>query len=142
MSGTGKLALDSSVFIYQLNKSSLHWKTTNRIFESIMMGESVGVTSTITVLEIMVRPEKLGKESEIKRHETILRSFPNLTVIPVSFTIAHEAAKIRSEYNIRTPDSIQLATAKVQDADVFVTNDRRLKRFGELNVLTLRDLRL
>jgi len=51
---------------------------------------------------------------------------------PVDETIAREGAAIRSRYNFRTPDSIQLATAVRLGADAFVTKDEKLRRFERL----------
>ena len=40
------------------------------------------------------------------------RIFHLSLLIPVTISIALEASKIRADYNIRTPDAIQIATAK------------------------------
>ena len=40
---------------------------------------------------------------------------------------------------LRTVDSIQIAAALSVGADVFLTNDERLKRIKEIKVLVLKD---
>lgn len=45
--------------------------------------------------------------------------------------------ELRVNYNLKTPDAIQLATAMENNTDVFLTNDERLKRVKEIEVLTL-----
>lgn len=56
---------------------------------------------------------------------------------PVSDDIAEEAARLRSVYNLDTPDAIQLAPAKLRRATHFLTNDSRLRRVEDLRVPVL-----
>jgi predicted nucleic acid-binding protein len=57
----------------------------------------------------------------------------------VGESVAEGAARIRARYGFRTPDAIQLASAQVAGARVFVTNDVRLRSFAELPVVVLSD---
>lgn len=54
--------------------------------------------------------------------------------------LAIKAAELRAKYNLRTPDSIQLATAIEYNADYFLTNDIRLKSVAEINSIILSEL--
>ncbi len=47
------------------------------------------------------------------------------------------AAELRAKYGVKTPDALFLATAILENADVFVTNDVRLKKIEEMNFLIL-----
>lgn len=47
------------------------------------------------------------------------------------------AAELRAKYGIKTPDALFLATAILENANIFVTNDVRLKRIEEMNFLIL-----
>lgn len=50
------------------------------------------------------------------------------------------AAAIRAAHPLRTPDAIHLAAALESRADMFLTADRRLKQFKDLQVAdVLRD---
>lgn len=42
--------------------------------------------------------------------------------------------------DFRLPDSIQLATAKLNKAKAFITNDERLKSFKELKVVLIKEI--
>ena len=55
--------------------------------------------------------------------------------------IAHRAAEYRARYGLRTPDAIHVATAVQARAEVFLTNDRRLRRVEEIDVLLVEDLK-
>ena len=46
---------------------------------------------------------------------------------------------LRTKYGVKTPDAIHLATAIEHKADVFVTNDRQLKKVKEIVMLYLGD---
>jgi predicted nucleic acid-binding protein len=38
------------------------------------------------------------------------------------------AARLRAQYNLRTPDALHVATARNEGAEWLVTNDHRLRR--------------
>jgi len=65
---------------------------------------------------------------------------PYLRVVDMDRQIAERAAAIRAAHGYRTPDAIHLATADVIGADVFVTNDARLLRFGAVRVVAVNAL--
>ena len=50
-------------------------------------------------------------------------------------------ARLRAFHKIRTPDSIQMATAIKMNATYFLTNDLRLPSLPELKILTLDELK-
>jgi predicted nucleic acid-binding protein len=47
---------------------------------------------------------------------------------------------VRATHNLKTPDAIQIATALAQKADFFLTNDAKLSRLPQPQVLVLADL--
>jgi predicted nucleic acid-binding protein len=53
--------------------------------------------------------------------------------------IAHKVAELRAKFNLRTPDAIQLATAIHAKAQVFVTNDERLRKVKDVPVLIIKE---
>jgi hypothetical protein len=57
--------------------------------------------------------------------EAFLRSFPNLSVEPVTYEIAREAARIRAATALRTPDALILGTASLVPSPIVVANDDR-----------------
>ena len=50
--------------------------------------------------------------------------------------------ELRAFHKIRTPDSIQMATAIIGKASFFLTNDIRLPSLPNLKTLVLNDLKL
>lgn len=134
-----RVALDTSCFIYQLSNHPRFADFTSEVFERIEKGEIQGVTSTISVVEFFVKPEKDNDLELIQNYETILLNFPNLEIVPLDFTIARLAASIRAKYSFRTPDALQLALAQMSRSGAFITNDKKLKKFKEVEVITLSD---
>src|SRR3990172_4571099 len=60
-------------------------------------------------------------------------------LVGVGRSVAEEAARIRATHGYRVPDAIQLATASLEHADVFLTNDDALRIFPDLAVVVLQD---
>lgn len=133
------IGLDTPVFIYHFEQDLRHVSATRVIFESLAAGLFQGVTSAITIAEINVVPITLGRpELEEQYFATLLR-FPNLSVVDITPDIARKAAEIRARYRLLTPDALQIAASIERGAPGFITNDRRLKRMAEIDVLILDD---
>jgi len=93
--------------------------------EFIATGRNRAIMSAVSVTDALVRPFRAGSASAAGTVEAFLRSFPNLSIAPVTYEIAREAARIRGVTAIRTPDALVLATATVVGSDIVVANDDR-----------------
>ncbi len=131
------LALDTSAFIYHLEAHPVHASRLLPIFRRIEGGRCRGVSSTLTFLEVLVQPYRTGDDEKRAALSALLASFPGMTWIPLDLTVADRAASLRARYRLRTPDAIQLATALHAGADIFLTNDRDLRRVQEVPVLLI-----
>jgi predicted nucleic acid-binding protein len=131
------LALDTSAFIYHLEAHPTHASRLRPIFRQIEGGRCRGVSSTLTFLEVLVQPYRTGDDERRAALAALLASFPGVTWIPLDLAVADRAASLRARYRLRTPDAIQLATAVHVSADVFLTNDRDLRRVEEVPVLLI-----
>lgn len=130
----GRVALDSNLFIYHFEDHPRFSPYTERVFGKIESGDLKAVTSIVSVLETLSYPLPPPLIEEIKE---AFFSFPNLAIVNLDPEISFEAARIRREYILPLPDAIQLATARVSKAAVFVTNDKSLRRFKEVEVVLL-----
>ncbi|MBU4227156.1 PIN domain-containing protein [bacterium] len=70
----------------------------------------------------------------------MFETFPNLQVKELNENIADIASGLRANYNINTPDAIQIATSLEAKADIFITNDATLKKISEIKVLLLSEM--
>jgi len=137
----GKIVgLDTMVFIYHFEENQLYSPLTFSIFESLEKGNFNGITSTLTLLEILVKPRKENNLLLVERYKILLETFPNLQVKELNESIADIASGLRANYNINTPDAIQMATSLEAQADVFITNDASLKKVTEIKVLLLSEM--
>lgn len=122
-----KVGMDSSILIYHLEDIEPYADLTEQIFAAIAQGSLTAILSTISVTELLVSPFTGGKQDRIEAFEQFLFSLPNMALIPPSYPITKEAARLRAKYGIRTPDALLIATAHHEKAEAFLTNDTRLR---------------
>jgi len=131
------VGLDTSIFIYHLEDHPRYAPVTEIIFHSLEEGNNKGITSFLTLMEILVKP-KVEELLEVARdYEYYLTTFPNLTLFPFALEIARKASDLRAVTRIKTPDAIQLATAIHHGATGFLTNDRIFEKVMGLDIAIL-----
>jgi predicted nucleic acid-binding protein len=134
------IGLDIPVFIYFLENNERYGELAQITINGIEKGKWEGVTSTITLMEITVRPWQLGREAVAREYEAVLVHFPNLSVVDVDRDVARAAAQLRAKYNVSPPDALQVAASLSFGAKAFLTNDRRLSKLDEvIEILVLDD---
>jgi predicted nucleic acid-binding protein len=134
------VGLDTAPLIYFIEENPNYLNVTNAFFEALFHGEFSVVTSVLTITEVLVYPLRQGNTILAQQYHDILFNSQGLTTIEVFPKIAETAAQLRANYNLRTPDAIQIATAISGGASFFVTNDARLPSFPGLPVLVLEQL--
>ena len=135
------MLLDTSVFIYYLEEIEPYYLLSEEIFNEINDDRIKGFLSAISVTEFVTKPFADGKVVEVERFKRFLFSL-SIQVLAVTFEIAERAGKLRSQYpSIRTPDALIVATALESGCNIFVTNDKDLKKLGTygLTVIVLED---
>lgn len=137
----GVVGLDTAPLIYftEGNPSYLH--VVEPFFNAMRRREISVVTSVITLLEVLVYPIRRGEVEWIQKYYDILFDTRGLTTIDVTASIAEEGARLRATHKIQVADSIHMATAIVQEASFFLTNDMSLPSLPHLKVLTLDELK-
>jgi predicted nucleic acid-binding protein len=134
------IGLDTPLFIYFLENNERYEKLSQITIKGIEKGKWLGVTSTITLMEITVRPWQLGLEAAAREYEAVLVHFPNLSVVDVDRTVARAAAQLRAKYNVSPPDALQVAASLSFGANAFLTNDKRLSKLQDLlDIIVLDD---
>jgi len=134
------IGLDTPLFIYFLENNERYGELARITINGIEKGKWEGITSTITLMEITVRPWQLGRESAAREYEAVLVHFPNLSVVDVDRDVARAAAQLRAKYNVSPPDALQVAASLSYGANAFLTNDKRLSKLEEvIDILVLDD---
>ena len=131
------VGLDTSPLIYFVEEHPKYHSVVKPFFEAVHNRRISSITSVITFLEVMVQPLRRGAGSLVDHYRNILFDSPGIECLPVSQEIAAYAARLRADYNLRTPDAIQLATAVVGGAAAFLTNDARLPSIPGLAILVI-----
>ena len=80
----------------------------------------------------MVPIVKLNDISLESQYNFLFKDF--LKVVNIDLDVARLGALIRSHYNIRTPDALQVACALNSHCDEFVTADSSLKKINEIKI--------
>jgi predicted nucleic acid-binding protein len=131
------IGLDTPLFIYHLEDHPRYAPLTDALFDSLEKGMVKGITSYLTLMEILTRPKAMGDAEAARDYEYYLTTFPNLKVYEMDLEVARKASDLRAVEKIKAPDAIQIATALVHGATGFLTNDRIFARIKEIEVLIL-----
>jgi predicted nucleic acid-binding protein len=137
----GKLVFfDSAPLIYYVEQRPAYAQATEELFGALDRGEARGATSVLTLVEILTKPMREGREDLAAEYRSVLREAIGITVYPINEEICERAARLRANHAwLRTPDALQIATALVHEVDLIVTNDERWKRLKEMQVIVLSD---
>jgi len=135
-----KIGLDSSVFIFEVEENPKYIGLVHPIFRWLDEPRSHAVTSTVTMLELLVQPYRRSDVDTVNKFYALLSTHPNLHWVELTLPVADSAARLRAEFNLKTPDAIQAASAVASQVTGFISNDPAFRRVANLDVLILDDL--
>ncbi len=133
-----RIGLDTNIIIYYIEEHPIFLEKVEPLIDRIIDGEAIGITSYVTLLELLVKPIREERFDLVEQYKTILLT--QLEVVALDEAVSLKAAELRAKYEIKTPDAIQLASVISKSGDVFITNDRRLDAVQEIKVLSVGDL--
>ncbi len=134
-----RIGIDTPIFIYHIHQASPQATAATAVLRAVEDGRFEGITSVITLLEVTIRPLRLGLVEVADSYEALLGDIPNLAIVTLDARIARIGAELRATYGLRTPDAMQIAACLANGAETFVTNDRRLRRVSEIYVAMVDD---
>jgi predicted nucleic acid-binding protein len=134
------VGLDTAPLIYFIEKHPVYLPLVHPFFEAIDRGDLQVVTSTLTLTEVLVYPYRQGDSVLVQEYSRILQYARNLRLLPVTSAIAAEAARLRASFGLKTPDALQLASAREGGAQSFLTNDAGLTTIPGLQLIHLDSL--
>lgn len=121
-----KVLLNTVALIYFLEENERYSKLAEKIFGRIESGELQGVLANLAFAELLVPLFRSGEPRAAAGLANRIFNFRNLEVVTLTTEISIEAARLRAEYSLRTPDAIHAATAIITQASGILTNDKRL----------------
>ena len=94
--------------------------------------------SRLSVLECLVNPLRAQDNHTIEQYRSFFAR-QDLLIIDLLPEVVERALWLRVNYNLRTPDALQAASALElpHDKSFFLTGDKTFKRVSELNVSLL-----
>ena len=136
------VCFDTAPIIYFVEANPSYDAIVTEIFQRVDDGKITGLTSVISLCEVLVHPIRNQNSALKQRYRDILQNSPNFFTKHINSSIAETAARLRAGYNLRTPDALQIATALENGCDAFLCNDNGVKRVTELRILILDELEL
>lgn len=136
-----RIFLDTTPIIYFLDADINYAEKVEQILEKFLKKKCSMTTSAITCTEYLTYPYRTGNTEKIDVFFEFLTDC-NVQIHPIDINIAKKAAQIRAKYkDFKTMDCLQLATACLQQCDLFLTNDKQLRQFDELKCTVLDDFK-
>jgi predicted nucleic acid-binding protein len=77
------LLLDTLVFSYHLSNHPRYAPLTTVVLETIESGKATGLTTTLTLAELLTVPAQSDDRCAMQEYELYLTHFPNLRIVPL-----------------------------------------------------------
>ena len=134
------VGVDTSPSIFFIERHSSYVDLIRPFFKAVDRGDCSMVTSVITLLEVLVHPIRHGDARLADQYRKILLNSNNITTLGVTADVANRAAELRVAYRLKTPDAIQLASAVLGGAELFITGDEAFSKVSEIEVIRLQEI--
>lgn len=132
--------LDTCIFIFYFEANLKYADLCENIFENIEKNKIKIIASPLMLTELMVYPLKNQQTKIADKWLNFFKTCAWLEFKELTPQTALTAATIRANQNLKTPDSIHLATAIENNCQLFITNDLKYKELEELQILCLDDM--
>lgn len=133
--------VDTAPFIYLMEGAGPRADKVGRLLEQSTERRVAWVTSLVTYMELLVLPARKGLTALEGKYRDFLTNSEQVSLHPIDLSVADAAVEIRARYGLKTPDAIQLATARLCGADYVLTNDRDWRMVRDLPIISVdRDL--
>lgn len=134
------LFIDTAPIIYYIEAHPHFGPLVKTVVDAFQAGSIRAFSSVITLAEVLPKPVQKRQEQLAVKFTEFLKRGRNFTLVEISAEIAEKAGRLRGRYPIlKALDAVQLATALEMHADAFLTNDAKLKRVEEVNVIVLKE---
>jgi predicted nucleic acid-binding protein len=137
---SGTVYLDANGFIYSIERIDPFRAMLDTLWLTVSAGQITVVTSELTLLEVLVKPLKVGDATTATLFRTVLKHTPDVQMLPITQAVLEAAANLRATLGLKTPDAIHVATALLNGSMLFVTNDSAFHRVTDLTVTVLSEL--
>ena len=136
---SGLIYLDASSLIYSVERVAPYRTLLEPMWEQAQDGNLTVVSSPIIVTETLVKPLRDGN-AEIELQYRELFASNTIRLLDASYQVFEDAARLRADTGLATPDALHAATALRAGCALFITNDTDFRRAQGLPVVVLDDL--
>jgi predicted nucleic acid-binding protein len=133
------VGVDTAPFIYLWEQHPRYLPLARELFRHLRQPQVQGITSVITLIETCIHPQRQGRFDLVQAYENSLLHSQQIRMLPVDAALARRAVILRAAYEIHVPDALQISAALESGATLFVTNDRRLSKVQEIEILLFDD---
>lgn len=133
------IGVDTMLFIYLFEKNKKYFFIAKEFFDLVEKGKIIAVTSIMSPIEILSISILEDYPEKQKLYLSFFKKVKNIEVREIKWELVEKVSNLRRKYNLRTPDAIQLANAIDSQAKIFLTNDMRLSKVEEIEVILLED---
>jgi len=136
---SGVIYIDTAPIIYSVEKHPDYAPSLRPVWAASKSGAIQVITSELALLETLVGPLKHG-DSELADVYSELLTATEMRLLPITLEVLRDAARLRADTNMKTPDAIHAATALAAGCDLFVTNDGGFRRVASLPVVIISEV--
>lgn len=136
---SGLVYADTSPLIYTVEKHADFYPLLQPLWMAVKNGQIEVVSSELALLETLVGPIKHNDAALSAMYEQVLAG-SDIRLISITKDTLREAARLRAQTNLKTPDAIHAATALSAGCVQFITNDPAFRRVTALNLVVLSEV--
>ena len=136
---SGSVYVDTAPVIYAVERHADYAPLLLPLWAAMDAQNIEIVTSELTLLETLVKPLRDGDGALAADYEKFLTA-TRVRLRPVTADILRQAARIRADARLRTPDAIHAATASAAGCVQFLTNDDDYRKLASLPVVVLHEI--
>jgi len=89
---------DSAPLIYYIEQHPRLLPAAQELFQALDRGIAHGVTSVLTLVEVLTKPFRDGQEDIAREYGEVLTEAVGITVSPIDGESCYQAARLRAKY--------------------------------------------
>lgn len=140
LTGASLVHIDARVLaLHLLGDEAALSSQVDGVMEALKSGAIKAQTSSLSLYQILAEVYRSGKPGLAGEVAKALQVYTGLSMVPATPDVAVQAAEVRAQLGGRPERALQIATALVADAEVYLTTRSGLKRIAGMSVLNLED---
>ena len=135
-----RVYIDTNVLIYIVEGIEPFRSQLGLLVEALDAGGLQGVTSDLTIAEVMVKPFARKDQRYITEYSRLLSGASMLEMRSVDRTVLEHSAKLRAEIGGKLADGIHVATAELAGCSHLVSEDSGIKVPEGMALIKVREI--